>query len=66
MGLDVRDSKDLPASKTEEFYDTVLAPSFVDSELIPRAEFLADLNDPRGETVAPWRSETPERSSVAL
>lgn len=52
MGLDVRDSKDLPASKTEEFYDTVLAPSFIDSELIPRAEFLADLNDPRGETVA--------------
>jgi len=50
--LDVRDSADLPASKIEEFYDSVLAPSFADSELIPRAEFLADLNDPGGDTVA--------------
>ncbi|WP_420752259.1 hypothetical protein [Rhodococcus sp. O3] len=52
MELDVRDSADLPASKIEEFYDSVLAPSFADSELIPRAEFLADLNDPSGDTVA--------------
>lgn len=52
MEVDVRDSRDLPASKVEEFYDSVLAPSFVESELVPRAELLADLDDPGDGTVA--------------
>ncbi len=53
MEVDVRDSRGgLPASKVEEFYDSVLAPSFVESELVPRAELLADLDDPGDGTVA--------------
>ncbi|MFZ2527989.1 MAG: hypothetical protein WAX14_10090 [Rhodococcus sp. (in: high G+C Gram-positive bacteria)] len=52
MTFEIHDSARLPVARVEEFYDAVLAPSFVESELIPRAELLAELSDPRGETVA--------------
>lgn len=52
MRFEIHDSTRLPVSRVEEFYDAVLARSFVASELVPRAELLADVSDPSGETVA--------------